>query len=501
LVVAVPLAILAAITLFRIHSDALGLVLADEGFLWYGAQRILAGEVPLRDFQAYEPGRYYWTAFWMWLAHDDGILLTRWAAAGFEAIAIGILATEVRRHARSVAVAILVSVGCILLMTRWHTRYEPSIALLQAVVLATVVQKPTGRRLFAGGLQAGLAAVFGRNLALYGFVGLLGVLAVAWWCSDDRRSLARSAPLAAAGVVVGALPLLGMLLLVPGFATAFWQSILRMFELGATNIPLPVPWPWTMPYARLSWPMAVGAFLSGLCFIAPPALALGAAAWVLRRGRRALVEHPLFTAATILAIPYMHYIFSRADMEHFSRGGAPLMLALALAPVKHTRLRVAPAVAVVAALALLPAFSPVGWPQERKACRETTIGHTPLCVLGSSADLVEGARAMVERFVGPGESAFFAPHFPGLYSALNLKAPSWEIYGLLPVGRRIDEAEIERLERARTRLGIISMFELDGRPELRYDVTHPLTFGYLEQRFAIVQQPALRPPLFVLVRP
>lgn len=67
---------LCMIALF-IWEGHVGINLCDEAFLWYGAAAVSHGKVPIRDFYAYDPGRYYLTAFIMKLLGNDGIIASR----------------------------------------------------------------------------------------------------------------------------------------------------------------------------------------------------------------------------------------------------------------------------------------------------------------------------------------------------------------------------------------------------------------------------------------
>src|SRR6185436_18854581 len=79
LLVPIALAILLA-ALAHLWRGHYLLNFADEGYLWYGVQRTAAGEVPLRDFMSYHPGRYHWCAALAPLV-GDGIVGVRASSA------------------------------------------------------------------------------------------------------------------------------------------------------------------------------------------------------------------------------------------------------------------------------------------------------------------------------------------------------------------------------------------------------------------------------------
>ena len=63
----------------------------------------------------------------------------------------------------------------------------------------------------------------------------------------------------------------------------------------------------------------------------------------------------------------------------------------------------------------------------------------------------------------------------------------WEIYALLPVSQSFERAEIDRIKKARPGFAFIYDLPLDGRDELRFKNTHPLTHQYILDNFEPLQ--------------
>ncbi|SFG21020.1 hypothetical protein SAMN05518865_109203 [Duganella sp. CF458] len=468
-------------------QGATGYNLSDEGFLWYGVQRVLAGEVPLRDFMAYDPGRYYWSAALLKLAGADGIIALRAAVALFQAIGLATALWLIMAAGRGRQLAYLVVCGITLLMWMWprHKLFDATLSILLVAALSYLVRQPDARRYFVTGLCVGLAAVFGRNHGMYGALASAGVII---WLSLRRSegpTLLRGAVLWACGVVAGFAPVLLMLLLVPGFSQGFWDSVLLLFEAGATNLTLPVPWPWKVQWAGQATGDALRAFLIGLFFVGMLAYGLLSIAWVVWRKWRNQFVEPVCVATAFLALPYAQYALSRADIGHLAQNIFPLMIGcMALLATQARKVKwPAAALLCMSSIWVIFVYHP-GW-QARNSGQWTKLDLSSdrLLVDPDTVNNVAMLRSLAVRYVPDGRALAAMPLWPGAYATLGRKAPVWDIYPLFPRSARVEQGEIERMKQARTSMVFILDVALDGRDELRYQHTHPLTYRYLQNDF------------------
>ncbi len=470
-----------------------GLDLADEGFYWYGAQRVAAGEVPLRDFMAYDIGRYYWAAAFMRFLEQDGLFVARLSAAIYQSIGtlIGVYLSlfALRRQGSAPWVfALLVALILTILVTPYYKAYDHATSIMIVGICVILLKSTHPSAWLIAGVWLGLAAVMGRNHGVYGAAAsILTVAFLIWNKSFAFKQAAQLSRLFVLGVAIGFSPNLWMMIAVKGFSPAFWQSILEIFEYGGTNIPLPVPWIWTVELSdtwivHLLMHIGIGlGFVFLIAFLVIGVLLLVSGRFIINNNWKAL-----FAAATFSAIPYAHYAFSRADLAHLTLGIMPATIGvLAIAGVMKGR---QPNVLAGLILAMSIMTVPKGLILHRLFDLPhllTDVGGDDLWVDQPMADRLSNLLPPLAE-VGRNNGNFLAvPDMPGLHAVMRNRMPIWEIYALFPVSQEFESREIAGIESMRPDLIIVSNHALDGRPDLRYSSTHPITYDWITTHYAL----------------
>ena len=480
----------------------------EEGYLWYGTLRTAAGEVPIRDFQSYDPGRYYWCA-WLGELFGHGVIGLRVSVACFQALGmcLGLLA------ARRVLASDwgLVPVG--LLFLAWmfprHKIFESALSLSSVFFAVRLLEAPTTRRHFEAGLMAGLAGVFGRNHAVYCVLGMLVLGAALAWRQRRAGALAPSAPRRlgafSGGVVAGYSPILLMLAFVPGFPAAFWNSILILLKLGA-NIPHPWPWPWTYPWS--------GGLFGGLedagkafWFTVPFVVFPLGLVTLFRTSPEAFRRRALFLAGSTLGLFYIHHASVRSDASHIAQSIDPLLLAVVGLPAAFSWRLGRARFVLWSLVGLLTLGSTLATHQllsrarlaQRSQLVEHAIGDDRLLMMPGLARYYEAVEQAVRGNVPEGEGIFFAPSRPGFYAIFGRVSPTWWIYFFVP------ELDAETQNEVIASLEAIDwVFLIDdpiaGQERFLFRNTSDLVWDHLRREFERVPTPALPPDHYLLRR-
>jgi hypothetical protein len=480
------LAVFVVIALFLWEGNK-GFSLADEGYLWYGVQRVMLGEVPVRDFMAYDPGRYYYSAALMSLMSDNGILALRFVTAIFSALGLfaGLFLIARAQNRSNIAYLILSAITLVVWMLPRHKLFDISLSIWIIGALAFLIQNPTRIRYFIAGLCVGLVAVFGRNHGFYGVIGSVGVIL---WLGIQREEGPRRTEaflLWGVGVGLGFLPIIFMALFVPDFGNAFLGSIRLLFESRTTNFSLPVPWPWQVDFFALPLSEAMRNVVIGLFFIAPLVFGVLSIIWVVRRRFQQKQVSPEFAAASFLTLPYAHFAFSRADVSHLAQSLFPLLIGcLIYLSIKPAKVKWSLATALCAAsLWLMHSYHP-GWQCYVNSCVNIKISGSNLLVDPATASDVALLRKLASQYAPNGQSIIATPFWPGAYALLERKSPLWTIYHpLTPPSQALQQAEIGRIKMERPGFVLVIDLALDGRDELRFRNTSPEIYRYIEDNF------------------
>lgn len=460
--------------------------LSDEGFLWYGAQRVIAGEVPLRDFQAYDPGRYYWSAAIMTIWGDGGIVALRAATAACQVVglAIALLLISGRSRRLNVPMIILAAATFSVWMYPRHKLFDITLSVALIAALAFMIRGASPKSCFAAGVVVGFAAVFGRNHGVYGVAASVG--GIVWLASRENAFRFRAClPAWATGVAVGYLPVLVMIVFVPGFATAFWEEFRFLFEIKTTNLPLPVLWPWLVPIATHFSTAMVRDFLVGMFFVALLGFAVLGVAVVFQRKLRHKPIAPELVSCVLLSFPYAHFAFSRADIGHLCQGIFPLLVGCFVA-MRGLRAWLKWPLAGLLTAASLFVMLPEqpGWScRVASDCAKIDIAGNNLTVDFESANNLRILQELVGKYA-PGDRSFVAtPFWPAAYAIFGRKSPTWEIFALFPRSEAFQMEEIERIEKANPGFVLVWDYALDGNEDLRFRNTHPLIDRFFQNHF------------------
>jgi hypothetical protein len=467
---------------------------ADEGLLWYGGQRVLAGDIPLRDFWAYDPLRYYWVAGVMALMHSYGMVAVNIAGALAGAIGIGLAIRLVFRGVQNPAweLCLLFITTLLLWMVPRVHLFDIAASVILLATLSWMLETPDYFRCFITGLTLGVVAIVRRDHGLYG--GLAEAAALSYVGVFDRRpGYLKACAAWAAGIFVGYSPLLLAVLLVPGFWEKFWASIHWYFDVGATNLPVPVPWPWRLHFAGQSWPDVIRYLIRSTSLLSLPLFGLGLVIYSVRRALSGRRPESLLFAAGLLTVPYAHHAFARAEIYHLSASAFPALVGLCVLIVKLPRLKAAAFAALACLLSsiLLAPTQPLylawqdGWVKAQ-------IGPDEFRVPQEMAQEVAVVAKLTDRYAAAGQELVAVPALIGVYTITGRRAAVWDTYSAVPASAQIQQADIDRMQSEHPALVIIGGVE--GKwPAGGYAQSHALVYDFIRDHYTLIH-PDFVPP-------
>jgi hypothetical protein len=213
----------------------------DEGLLIQGAQRAMDGQLPLKDFHQYMPGRYYLLAVWF-LVFGKSIATARLLLVIVHTLK-NILLFHVARRLLPLPFS-LIPVGLMLLLPGFWVKADiSSVLLLNTLFLLKYLTPPhRTRHLVYLGLSVGFSVLFREDMAGYSFLTVAVLLLVKGILDKERFWSILRKGLLFSLMISAVLAPVALLYWQQGGLSRLGQGILETVRLGhIESSPFPPP--------------------------------------------------------------------------------------------------------------------------------------------------------------------------------------------------------------------------------------------------------------------
>lgn len=472
----------------------------DEGALWYESLRILKGDVPLLDYNSYDPGRYYLSAFFMKIFEDHGIITLRIILSLIQVFGLfigGVLIERSIKEKKKITLFYIFLSLVILIFWQYprHKFFDISILIFQIGILFQLIYKPTLKRHFVAGLLLGLVAFFGRNHGAYGFIAqILAIASIQFSRKIITPKFLKAIFMWVMGIIFGYFPMYLLMIIYPDFLGAFINSIKFMFtnEYGI-HFSLPIPFPWTTDFSQGITLNSIRSFLVGCCFLALLIYPLAGLFWVIKILFKECKKNKLsqkclsiLLATFFLSIPYANYAYQRADVGHLCHAIFPMLIGIIIVILNFENKIVKNV--VVCGIILFSVFIMYSYLYKyeclgEQVCKEVQVGKDTLLMNQYVARDINFVKDITKKYAPNIEDGVLIVPYWVLYPVIGKDIPTFEVRNLHPRTEDFQKEEIKRIEKANVKVAIVVDTPLDGNPKLKYSETHDLIYKYIVNNF------------------
>jgi hypothetical protein len=479
---------------YLVLADYIQIDLADEGYLWNNTLATVDGMVPVRDIASYDPFRYYFCAFFV-LLFGRGVFAIRMAMAVVQAVAIFSTLNFLDRYAQNKyckPLLILLAIGILMWFAPYHKSIDIAMPIFSISMLAYLLSSEKRHRFLHVGIFVGFSAFIGKNHGAYNLL-IFGVAILFLWITTERTHLLKKALAFVIGIVIGYLPMLGMLAFIPGLFTKYMNSIFGIVVNQSTNIKLPIPWPWTLDFSQGLSSANISMLLVGLFFMVVPIIYVTALIWFVYKKRKGQAANVGIFAAALVGLVYVHYAFSRADVGHVAHSVMPAIILFCLWAATCKKQVVIQWTIII--LIALYSFLTIGqtnrlynyykgvfpYPIEIGRDQETVF------VDKVTYDVVTAVQEIKEKYDIKDGEVLFLPHSPGMYPVMDMHSPTYNTYFLHQASAEQQETMIQDMKRNHTKYVIYDVNTLvDGvREDLAFYNTYPMVYDYIINNYAV----------------